>query len=184
MRKWFYLLLPLALASLVCSLGRPAAAPATPDLAAMVNATLTAVAAQPKPTGTPTLPPGADNIPPLGKISGHLSYPASAIPALRLVAFDVQTGQASYTDLPAGQSAYAFELPAGTYHVIAYALPGDGFPGGLAGGYTRAVPCGLAVECADHTLINVTVKATETTENVDPADWYAEAGAFPTMPAP
>lgn len=188
MKKRFFWLIPLALAALVCNFGapRPKATP-TPDLAALVEATLTAFAAA-APVASPT-PVGAQLpargfMPPMGWIAGRLSYPSEGIPALRLAAFEVTTGEVSYTDLPAGQAEYTFELPVGTYQVVAYVLPTEGFSGGLAGGYTQAVPCGLAVECANHTLLPVTVTEAQTTENIDPGDWYAPEGSFPPMPAP
>ena len=194
MKKTYFWLIPLALASLVCNFGRAFPAPApTPDLSALVNATLTAVAARhltatptvaPAPTEASTIPPNSDFIPPMGGISGRLSYPADAIPALRVAAFEIKTGEVSYTDLPAGQQIYFFELPVGTYQVVAYVLPTEGFPTGFAGGYTQAVPCGLAVECANHNLIPVTVVEAQTTENIDLVDWYAPEGSFPPMPKP
>jgi hypothetical protein len=181
MKKAFFWLIPLALASLVCNFGRAFPAPApTPDLSAIVSATLTAVAAQ-QPAA---IPPNSDFIPPMGSISGRLSYPADALPALRVAAFEVKTGEVSYTDLPAGKQTYSFELPVGTYHVVAYVLPTKGFPTGFAGGYTQAVPCGLALECANHNLIPVSVVEAQTTENIDPVDWYAPEGSFPPMPSP
>ena len=48
MKKWLYLLIPLSLASIFCSLGRPAASP-TQDVSAIVNATL-AAESRPLPT--------------------------------------------------------------------------------------------------------------------------------------
>ncbi len=74
------------------------------------------------------------------------------------------------------------DLPPGTYHVIVYTVGGGGFPGGFAGGYTKAVPCGLAVECADHSLIDVAVAGGQHVSGVDPADWYARTGTFQPFP--
>jgi hypothetical protein len=186
MKRWL-LLVPLTLAIIGCRLGSPRSTP-TPDVSAMVNATLTAVAAQstPRPMATvpPNIPPDSDYIPPMGGISGRLSYPASGIPAMRVAAFDVKTGETSYTDTAPGQDTYFLELPVGAYNVVAYSLPGGGLPGGLAGGYSQAVPCGLSVDCTDHSLIPVTVAVGVTTENVDPGDWYAPEGSFPAMPEP
>jgi hypothetical protein len=87
-------------------------------------------------------------------------------------------------DTTSGQNTYTFDLPVGKYHVVAYSLGGGGFPTGLAGGYTQAVPCGLSASCTDHSLINVTVTLGATTPNVDPTDWYVDAGSFPPMPTP
>ncbi len=133
----------------------------------------------PQASGTLSTTP-MDNIPPMGTITGTLMYPASALPAMRIAAFDVTLNQYSYTDTQPGQNTYSLGVAVGKYHVFAYPL-GVGSPG-LAGGYTKAVPCGLTVACTDHSLIDVTVTANNTITGVDPNDWYAPAGNFPAMP--
>lgn len=189
MKKLFWLM-PLVLSTIFCSF-TPSSP--TPDVASIVSGTLTAVAAQVQPTVTPTAVPvpsetptveARDFFPPMGTISGQLSYPASSIPPLRVTAYRVDDGSASYTDTAAGQLTYELELPEGDYYVVAYSIGGGGFPSGLAGGYTKAVPCGLTVDCNDHTLIVVTVAANTTVTNINPGDWYADADAFPPMPSP
>jgi len=200
MKKLFWLM-PLVLSTVFCSV---APSSPTPDVASIVSGTLTAVAAQVRPTTTPSastatpteLPTtvaaasetptaGArDFFPPMGTISGQLSYPASSIPPLRVTAYRVDDGSASYTDTAAGQSTYEIELPEGDYYIVAYSIGGGGFPSGLAGGYTKAVPCGLSVDCSDHTLIAVTVVANTTVTDINPGDWYADPSAFPPMPSP
>lgn len=209
MKKWI-LLACLALTTLFCAVGAPtplvpARVPSTPSPDATTDssismleiaATLTAVAltsavpasetpAADAPTETPTLSTTPmSSFPETGIISGKLSYPAEGIPALRIVAFPVDGSTPSYMDTAPNQSSYTFELPVGTYHIVAYVLPSEGFPGGFAGGYTQAIPCGLAVECADHSLIDVTVTGGETIPNIDLSDWYAPEGTFPPMPEP
>ena len=200
MKKLFWLI-PLALSTVFCSVGAPSP---TQDVSSIVSGTLTAVAAQTQPTTTPSvstatpteLPTAVaassetptagarDFFPPTGKISGQLSYPASSLPPLRVTAFRVDDGSASYTDTAAGQSTYELDLPEGDYHIVAYSIGGGGFPSGLAGGYTKAVPCGLSVDCTDHTLIVVTVVSNTVTANINPGDWYADPSAFPPMPKP
>lgn len=198
MRKWIFLG-ALALTTIFCSVSIDPGAP-TPDVAAIVNATLTAAAAgataiAPTVTETPAPLPGPtatetlsttpmSSFPDMGTISGSLMYPAEGIPPLRIAAFEVTTGEVSYMDTAAHQSSYTFDLPVGTYHVVAYSIGGDGFPTGLAGGYTQFVPCGLSADCTDHSLINVTVMGGATISGVDPGDWYAPDGSFPPMPTP
>jgi hypothetical protein len=132
-------------------------------------------------TGVPTLPPAIAD----GSISGHLMYPASGLPALRIVATEVGTSNYFHVDTSLGQTSYQLDhLPPGTYHVVAYILPGGGFTGGLPGGYSQMVPCGLAYGCNDHTLIDVIVTAGNVTTGVDPNDYYADAGTFPPDPVP
>lgn len=187
MKKWALIGI-LALTSLFCSVGGPSVA--TPDVNSIVAGTLTALAANttailPALTATPTLSTTPmSSFPDMGTISGRLSYPSSGIPALRIVAFPIDGSAPSYTDTPSGQSDYTFDLPVGTYHVVAYSLGTGGFPSGLAGGYTQAVPCGLTASCTDHSLVDVAVAAGTTTPDVDPGDWYAPDGTFPPMPVP
>jgi hypothetical protein len=111
-------------------------------------------------------------------IAGNLSYPAEKIPALKVVAFDSQTLQpVANITTNEGDSKYELGLPAGKYFVVAYTLDG-----GLAGGYTQAVPCGLLASCTDHNLIAVEAVNFGATGDVNPTDWYAPPGTFPPMP--
>ncbi|MFN2121143.1 MAG: hypothetical protein ACK2T0_12165 [Anaerolineales bacterium] len=124
-----------------------------------------------------------------GTVTGRLSYPSSFIPPMRVVFFSVPEGHASWVDTAMNQGTYSIELPTGTYHAVAYPYSADTYtapaPGGptLAGGYTAAVPCGLTVDCTDHTLLPITVTAGQTVP-AEPGDWYAPEGSFPPMPAP
>jgi hypothetical protein len=145
---------------------------------------------------TPTAPatpepklPGVDDLtgteaPTLaGAITGNLSYPSEFIPALTVVAFNLENGQWFYVQTEVNQATYVLDdLPVGTYHVVAYPQPSAGIPDDVAAGYTEMVPCGLATNCTDHTLIPVQVKAGETITGIDPGDWYAGPGAFPAYP--
>jgi hypothetical protein len=126
------------------------------------------------PTPSPT--------PALGSISGSLMYPAEVLPALAIYAFNTSDAHQYYhVQTVAGQSTYSISgLPSGTYHVVAYSSAGDP---GLAGGYTRAVPCGLSASCSDHSLIDVAVHPGEAVADIGPNDWYAPAGDFPPQPA-
>ncbi|MGB7539041.1 MAG: hypothetical protein WBM17_10910 [Anaerolineales bacterium] len=113
-----------------------------------------------------------------GTIRGHLSYPSEYLPGQRIIAFDVVTMDAvADVTTEDGQGEYELSVPAGDYYVVAY-LP----DGSLSAGYSQAVPCGLLASCADHSLIPVHVESGAVVENIDPQDWYAEAGAFPPMP--
>jgi len=189
MRKFAFLLIPLLLANLFCVVGTPRpAATATADVAVIVNATLTAVAgSQPKPTpaasATTTSATAQATIQPLGVVVGeNLMFPADKMPALRIVFFSTDYMPVSSTDTAPGQTSYSLELPAGSYHVVAYALGGDGFNAGTAGGYTEAVTCGLSVSCNDHHLLLITVKPGEKLTGINPNDYYAPDKSFPPMP--
>ena len=69
------------------------------------------------------------------------------------------------------QAIYSLELEPGEYVAFAYPLEGSITLGGM---YSEAVPCGLDVECTDHTLLAFTVLPGETIEGIDICDWYAQ----------
>jgi len=202
MKKIFYMFMLAASLVAACS----SALQPTQDIDTIVSTTLTAVAQsqqdssqQIQPTTTDVAPvgelvvkpsdpnavPGSDYFPPMGTITGSLSYPSSFIPPLRVVVFALDNAVIAYTDTAQNQGTYSFDLPEGTYHVIAYPYDPNATviatTETFAGGYTAAVPCGLSVDCPDHTLLNVTVVAGQTVE-ADPGDWYAPPGTFPPMP--
>lgn len=156
--------------------------PLPPDVSQLVQETMAALTDQapvdtpipPPPTDTPVPPPAAT-----GSISGFLSYPSEFIPPLRVTAFNIGTGEIFYIDTPINQGDYQIEnLPPGAYHVVSYTMQ-DPY---LAGGYSQMVPCGLAYDCEDHTLIDVVVVAGQDTPNINPGDWYAPEGSFPPKP--
>jgi hypothetical protein len=119
----------------------------------------------------------------MGGIAGTLMFPASSLPSMKIVAFNIETGDTYMVITPAGQGAYQIDnLPAGRYFVVAYSIGGDGFAAGVAGGYTAAVSCGLSVNCTDHTLLEVKVVANNLTQGIVPGDFYAPEGTFPPMP--
>jgi hypothetical protein len=208
MKKILYLL-PLLMILLACS-AHPSP---TQDVSSMVSATLTAIAQNdpqvvaPQSTLTPTStqaqpignqavptvlagasPSAHDFIPPMGTVTGNLSFPSSFIPAMRIAFFNLADGSVSYTDTGMNQGTYSINLPAGSYHVISYPYsagmgksPAGSPMEGAAGGYTQFVLCGLTAACSDHTLIPVVVTAGQTIV-INPGDWYAPEGTFPAMP--
>ncbi len=159
----------------------------TQDVNQIVQATFQAMTAQATPqmpVATSTAPLVTQSAPTAapatGSISGNLMYPSSFIPALRIVAFRVGSSDYYFVDTASGQSTYQLDnLPPGTYHVVAYV-----YPGGTAGGYSQMVLCGLQYGCNDHTLVDVQVTAGNVTTGVNPNDYYADPGAFPSNPAP
>jgi len=117
-----------------------------------------------------------------GTIKGDISYPSEFIPGMVIYAFKADDYSINYfTETQDHQGDFVLnDIPAGTYHLIAYAKK-DG-PTDFGGAYTQAVPCGLSVNCPDHTFIPVVVKAGETTTGVELSDWYAPEGTFPERP--
>lgn len=156
----------------------------TQDVNQIVQATfqaLTQQASAPQPLATQAAPTSTSAA--TGGISGQLNYPASSIPPMYVTAYQVGTQNYQYVLTNAGQGVFKIDgLQPGTYHIIAYTVGGNGFPAGLSGGYTQAVPCGLTQACTDHTLIDVTVEAGKTVSDVKPFDWYAPAGTFQPFP--
>jgi len=200
----FLLVAAVLLGSAAGCLGLPTPASPTPNLSAVVQATMSALGlgtqaqtpVSPALTGTPApsstgaaLPRGT--ITPVvsgpGSISGYLSYPSEAIPAERVVAFSIGSPAYFFLDRAANSATYKIpNLPAGTYHLVAYVAPSAaaGFPIGLAAGYSQAVLCGLVYGCDDHSLLPVVVRSGSDTPQINPQDWYAPAGSFPAMPTP
>jgi hypothetical protein len=178
------LILPsfLALAALACSLGGLGLSQdITLTATAQVSALQTQVASQLTQIAHTATPPSS----PTGSISGTLNYPADALPAMRVAAFDTLTSQPYYVDTAQNQPSYEITgLPAGTYYIVFYSLGGGSFPFGLAGGYTAAVACGLTEACTDHSLLPVTVAAGQETSGIRPADWVGDNTGFPPFPGP
>jgi hypothetical protein len=160
-----------AFAVSACSLPREA----PPEVVATsVAGTLTAVApSNPVESETPALPatPGASGV------SGLICYPSEGIPAMTAYFQHMASGEVTSLGIEPGQSEYEAELPTGTYQAYAW-LPDHA----LGGAYTRAVPCGLAAECTDHSLISFTVSAGTITGGVDICDWYGPLDGIPLPP--
>lgn len=143
----------------------PTVAPATP-----------ATSAVPSPTATPSPSPEAK-----ATIKGTLGYPSEGIPPMHVYAIST-TNSSKYFSVDTAQNASSFTITGiepGTYGVVAYP---QGANNQLTGGYTKAVPCGLSVNCTDHSLIPVAVESGKTATGVEVKDWYAPAGTFPAKP--
>ena len=190
--------LAVMLTSVVCSfIPLPTVlAPTTEPLQQTVDTRLTGIAG-PQPSITPTQPtlptltplPSATALPATptrirpGGIAGSLAYPSSYLPPLRIVAFRI--GDNSWFSLETPQNAKNYQLgdlEPGKYFVVAYLQNPASADPGFAGGYTRAVPCGLTVKCTDHALIEVEVLSGQITRGINPSDWYAPRGSFPKNP--
>ena len=129
----------------------------------------------PAPTSTP-LPPTETPAPTAtvqatGSVSGRLGYPSEMVPPLRVVAFNVLTGEYYWQNTVLNQTNYRFDaLPVGTYHVLAYLI--DNPSRTFYAAYAKFVTFGYPEGWTDHTLVPVEVKAGMETTNVDPNDWY------------
>jgi hypothetical protein len=113
-----------------------------------------------------------------GQVSGRICYPSEPpLPPLTIY-FEEATTQAlhalEHTD---GTGVYLIDLPPGTY--VAYAWR-EGFD--LGGAYSAAVPCGLSVNCTDHSLLSFQLSAGQNTTDIDICDWYGAPGDVPSPP--
>ena len=114
-----------------------------------------------------------------GSISGKIGYPSEGIPELTIYAIDTfDENKFFYVETGVNQTEFTIpDVDPGSYYVVAYSKTFD-----TRGSYTNAVPCGLSVDCTDHTMIDVKVETGEKVSGVDVTDWYAPEGAFPNQP--
>lgn len=114
-------------------------------------------------------------------LAGKLGFPSEGVPALLVVATDVNSGKRVTSETQSGAGAFALVVPPGTDTVVAYPL--EAARGSRGGGrFTAAVGCGLRADCTDHALVPVTVKTGQVEAAVDLTDWYADESAFPPKP--
>lgn len=146
--------------------------------------TETTTSAEPTPSATltnTTTAPETNTAPQeeRGSISGALGFPSQGIPPLVIHAFKAGTthSAASITTQQNQMSYTIKDLEPGAYNVVAYTTDGA-----LAGGYTKAVPCGLSVDCPDHTSFPVIITPGRKAVGIDLKDWYAPEGTFPAKP--
>lgn len=139
-------------------------------------------------TPTPNAAPASANPSPtplLGAIQGEAGYPGPFVPPLHIYAVKVDRVQhAVRVDTQASPLAVLTQfridaVPAGTYHLLAYAPDHPRH----AAGYTRAVLCGLAAGCAFHALVPVPLDAGQVVTGVKVTDWYAPPGSLPPEPS-
>ena len=157
--------LALVLALLACGLNdlNPSPPTATPE--------------PPTPTPLPMVPTATPAPVGNGTVTGALGYPSEFIPPMKIYFAKVDTGDVLTLSTTENQATYSKTLPPGAYYVYAWL---DGF--GLGGSYSAAVPCGLTVDCTDHTLLPVEVAPGTSTEGIDILDWYGPPGSVP-LPA-
>jgi hypothetical protein len=114
-------------------------------------------------------------LPEPGIISGRLCYPSEGIPPMTLYARNVDTQETFSQEVAANTTEYEMEIPVeGSYIVFAWT------ESGMGGSYSQFVPCGLSVDCPDHSLIPIPVRPGEKTTGVDVCDFYAPE----SVPAP
>lgn len=110
-----------------------------------------------------------------GTISGSLTYPAGGIPeSLTVHALNLDTNKEYTTSNHINDSKYQYgvgytlEVPAGRYHVYSTLAENPG----KKGYHNQFVVCGMSVSCTNTDIIEVQVRAGETTDDVTVGDWY------------
>jgi len=126
---------------------------------------------------TPPAPVTPASPAPLGQVSGLICYPSEGTPAMTAFFQPTSGGEAATMVIAPGQNRYDVLLPAGEY--FAYAWVGQPELQ-LGGSYSQAVPCGLDVSCADHSLRSFRVGPETPANGIDLCDWYGGPGAVPT----
>ena len=126
------------------------------------------------PTGTEASGDGSGT----GTITGVVSYPGESVPPQRVIAFDVRDVTIYYSVEITDGGSYSLEVPTGSYVVLSYLIDpvSAGATPGVWAAYSKAVPCGLSVDCTDHGLQPVSVAGGEVLTEINPGDWYLEPG--------
>ncbi|MEO9257987.1 MAG: hypothetical protein ABI207_06370 [Crocinitomicaceae bacterium] len=113
-----------------------------------------------------------------GTVKGKLCFPSYYIPEMTVYLKNVQSNEILKLKIKEDERSFKFKnVPKGKYVAYAYTLDeiitdknGNTTKG--KGGYTQLVPCGLSVECKDHSLIQFEVISNKKTKGIDICDWY------------
>jgi hypothetical protein len=147
-----------------------------------------AAASDPPPKSAP--PPPSRS----GTITGALGYPSNFVPPLTVYAISVADPRVFFSvntprfggdatspptgATPAPRPSYTITgVAPGTYYVLAYRNdePGQStrdFPGLYSQYVLRCKPGAPSADCADHTLVPVTVNVGPAVSGIDVTDWY------------
>ena len=113
-----------------------------------------------------------------GVVQGTLCFPSEYIPAMNVYLKAVNSNTIYKLASKENQRTFSFKkIPEGSYVAFAYTLEETSVDlnnkkSKASGGFTRFVPCGLSVNCKDHTLIDFIVKKGKTTNAISICDWY------------
>jgi hypothetical protein len=168
-------ILTLSVLLSACNLPQPTEE-AQADVALAVSATLTAEA--PTQTEMANPEPSPQTTQSLGHVSGQICYPSEPpLPPLTIYFEETNTQTLHTLEHTNGTGVYESDLPDGSY--VAYAWR-EGYD--LGGAYSAAVPCGLSVNCSDHSLLPFQVSAGQMINDIDICDWYGSPGDVPEPP--
>lgn len=112
----------------------------------------------------------SEDAPTTGTIAGKLTYPSTYIPKDIQVCAEETTSEEVTCKGGFEGDSYEMELAPGTYHVYSRTDDMEGY----RAYYSKAVPCGLSVDCTDHSPLDVDLAGGEALSDIDPGDWYAQ----------
>ena len=113
-----------------------------------------------------------------GTVKGTVCYPSEYIPAMNVYIKNKETSKIYSLDIKDNQKSFKFKkVPEGNYIAFAYTVHEISTNANnkseiTNGGYTHAVPCGLTVDCKDHSLLIFKVQNGKTTKNIQICDWF------------
>lgn len=113
-----------------------------------------------------------------GTVKGTVCYPSEYIPAMNVYLKNKETSKIYSLDIKENQKPFKFKkIPTGNYIAFANTVQEISTDSNnkstiTSGGYTHAVPCGLTVECKDHSLLIFKVQNGKTTKNIQICDWF------------
>jgi hypothetical protein len=113
-----------------------------------------------------------------GVVQGKLCFPSEYVPAMNVYLKSAGSDKVYKLVSKENQQAFTFKkITEGNYVAFAYTLEATSLDlnnkkSKTSGGFTQFVPCGLSVDCKDHTLINFKVNRGKTTDGISICDWY------------
>ena len=116
-------------------------------------------------------------LPPTGIVSGQICYPSEHIPSMLVYFKDVNSGHLEKLQIMANQTSYQISLQPGQY--VAYAWAPSYQVGGM---YSKAVTCGLTVNCTDRSPQTFSVMSGQTIRGIDLCDWVIPIDQLPIPP--
>lgn len=113
-----------------------------------------------------------------GVVQGKLCFPSEYVPAMNVYLKSAGSAKVYKLVSKENQQAFTFKkIPEGNYVAFAYTLEATSLDlynkkSKASGGFTQFVPCGLSVDCKDHTLISFKVSKGKTNDAISICDWY------------
>jgi hypothetical protein len=112
------------------------------------------------------------------EVNGVLCYPSEYIP--KMTVYLKQTNSQKVYKLKTKENQRSFKftnIPVGEYYCYSYTIDKiltdtRGIGHKASGGYTKAVPCGLTVDCKDHTLIKFKIDSNIGKDTINLCDFY------------